>query len=73
MKSPFSFCFEQKSFLPFIKTQDMLVKSVRGCTPKWGKDCFFAENSTLIGDLILVMSVLFGIKQSSGGMFTIFG
>ena len=31
----------------------MLVKSVRGCTPKWGKDCFFAENSTLIGDLIL--------------------
>ena len=31
----------------------MLVKSVRGFTPKWGKDCFFAENATLIGDLIL--------------------
>jgi carbonic anhydrase/acetyltransferase-like protein (isoleucine patch superfamily) len=29
----------------------MLVKSVRGFTPQWGKDCFFAENATLIGDL----------------------
>ena len=31
----------------------MLIKSVRGYTPQWGKDCFFAENATLIGDLIL--------------------
>ena len=30
-----------------------LIKSVRGFTPKWGKDCFFAENATLIGDLVL--------------------
>ena len=29
----------------------MLVKSVRGLTPKWGDDCFFAENATLIGDV----------------------
>lgn len=29
----------------------MLLKSVRGFTPQWGKDCFFAENATLIGDL----------------------
>lgn len=31
----------------------MLIKSVRGFTPQWGKDCFFAENATLIGDVIL--------------------
>ena len=31
----------------------MLIKSVRGFTPKYGENCFFAENSTLIGDLIM--------------------
>ena len=31
----------------------MLVKSVRGYTPKVGKDCFLAENATLIGDVVL--------------------
>jgi len=31
----------------------MLIKSVRGFTPQYGKNCFFAENSTLIGDLIM--------------------
>ena len=30
-----------------------LIKSVRGFNPKWGKDCYFAENATLIGDLII--------------------
>ncbi len=30
-----------------------LIKSVRGFTPKIGKNCFLAENSTLIGDLVL--------------------
>lgn len=30
-----------------------LIKSVRGFTPKWGDDCFLAENATLIGDLVL--------------------
>ena len=29
-----------------------LIKTVRGFTPQFGKDCFFAENATLIGDLI---------------------
>ena len=29
----------------------MLIKSVRGNTPSYGLDCFFAENSTLIGDV----------------------
>lgn len=31
----------------------MLLKSVRGCTPSYGINCFFAENATLIGDVIL--------------------
>ena len=31
----------------------MLVKSVRGFTPQYGKNCFFADNATLIGDLIM--------------------
>lgn len=30
-----------------------LIKSVRGFTPRWGDDCFLAENATLIGDLVL--------------------
>jgi carbonic anhydrase/acetyltransferase-like protein (isoleucine patch superfamily) len=29
----------------------MIVKSLLDKTPKWGNDCFFAENSVLIGDL----------------------
>ena len=29
----------------------MLVKSVRGFTPEYGKGCYFAENSSIIGDL----------------------
>jgi len=31
----------------------MLLKSVRGCTPSYGINCFLAENATLIGDVIL--------------------
>ena len=31
----------------------MLLKSVRGFTPSYGSDCFFAENATLIGDIIM--------------------
>jgi gamma-carbonic anhydrase len=30
-----------------------LIKSVRGYTPKYGKNCFIAENATLIGDIIM--------------------
>lgn len=29
----------------------MLIKSVRGFTPKYGIDCFFAENSSIIGEV----------------------
>lgn len=28
-----------------------LIKSVRGFTPKIGKDCYLAENATIIGDI----------------------
>lgn len=28
-----------------------LIKSVRGFNPKWGSDCYFAENATIIGDV----------------------
>ena len=30
----------------------MLIKTIRGFKPKWGKNCFFAENSSIIGDVI---------------------
>ena len=30
-----------------------LIKSCRGFTPAWGKDCFIAENATLVGDVTL--------------------
>ncbi|MFT6882432.1 MAG: carbonic anhydrase/acetyltransferase-like protein (isoleucine patch superfamily) [Marinoscillum sp.] len=30
-----------------------LIKSVRGFTPKVGKDCWFAENATIVGEVIL--------------------
>jgi len=29
-----------------------LVKSVRGKTPKFGKDCYLAENSTIVGEVV---------------------
>jgi carbonic anhydrase/acetyltransferase-like protein (isoleucine patch superfamily) len=31
----------------------MLIKSVCGKTPEYGKDCFIAENATLIGDVLM--------------------
>lgn len=30
-----------------------LIKSVRGFTPQIGKDCFLAENATIVGDVVL--------------------
>lgn len=30
-----------------------LIKSVRGFTPKIGKNCFMTENSTIVGDVII--------------------
>ena len=31
----------------------MLIKEVLGFKPVFGKDCYFAENATLIGDLVI--------------------
>ena len=28
-----------------------LIKSVKGLTPKWGKDCYFSENATIVGEV----------------------
>ena len=30
-----------------------LIKAVKGIKPRWGKDCFVAENATLTGDVVL--------------------
>lgn len=30
-----------------------LIKSVRGFSPKYGKNCFFAENATIIGEVVM--------------------
>ncbi len=30
-----------------------LIKSVRGFTPIFGKNCFFADNATIIGDVVM--------------------
>ena len=28
-----------------------IIKSVRGFTPRWGKNCYLADNATIIGDV----------------------
>ena len=30
-----------------------LIKPVKGVMPKWGKNCFLAENATVIGDVVM--------------------
>ncbi len=31
----------------------MLIKSVKGISPEIGKDCYIAENATIVGDVVL--------------------
>lgn len=31
----------------------MIIKTIRGFSPAFGKNCFFAENATIIGDVVL--------------------
>jgi len=31
----------------------MLIKSILDKSPLWGKDCFFADNATIIGDVVI--------------------
>ena len=30
-----------------------LIKAYKGLTPRWGRDCYFSENATLVGDVTL--------------------
>lgn len=30
-----------------------LIKSYRGKSPRWGSHCYFSENSTLVGDIVM--------------------
>ena len=30
-----------------------LIKSVKDLTPKWGKDCYFSENATIVGEVTM--------------------
>jgi len=50
----FEFKLEKFLFRKFkLKIILMLNKSVRGYTPSFGKNCFFAENATIIGNVII--------------------
>ena len=30
-----------------------LIKSYKGMSPKWGKECYFSENATIVGDVTM--------------------
>lgn len=30
-----------------------LIKTYKGLSPRWGRDCYFSENATLVGDVTL--------------------
>lgn len=30
-----------------------LIKSIKGLTPKWGKECYFSENATIVGEVTM--------------------
>ena len=30
-----------------------LIKEVNGLAPKWGKNCYFSENATIVGDVVM--------------------
>ena len=31
----------------------VLIKSIKGLTPKWGKDCYFSENAAIVGEVTM--------------------
>jgi carbonic anhydrase/acetyltransferase-like protein (isoleucine patch superfamily) len=49
--------FSHPFFLPLpriFKVRSMsIIKTVRGFTPQIGKNCFFAENSVVVGDVVM--------------------
>ena len=30
-----------------------IIKSVKGLTPKWGRDCYFSENAAIVGEVTM--------------------
>lgn len=30
-----------------------LIKSIKGLSPKWGRDCYFSENATIVGEVTM--------------------
>jgi carbonic anhydrase/acetyltransferase-like protein (isoleucine patch superfamily) len=49
----FNFAPNQHYARTFLIRKMALIKSVRGFTPVYGKDCFFADNAVIIGDVIM--------------------
>jgi len=47
--------FEAKNVINqvIIINKMALVKTVRNCTPQFGENCFLADNSTVVGDVIV--------------------
>ncbi len=38
---------------PEFQSENMIIKAVKGKLPEFGRDCFFAENSTVVGDVAM--------------------
>lgn len=51
----FSFYHIRWEIFPFIKNKKVmaLIKSIKGLTPKWGRDCYFSENATIVGEVTM--------------------
>ena len=32
-----------------------LIKSHKGMLPRWGKNCYFSENATIVGDVMVTL------------------
>ena len=30
-----------------------LIKTIKGLAPKWGRDCYFSENATIVGEVTM--------------------
>ncbi len=30
-----------------------IIKTVKGLSPKWGRDCYFSENATIVGEVVM--------------------
>ena len=30
-----------------------IIKTVKGLSPKWGRDCYFSENAAIVGEVVM--------------------